>query len=258
MRLLAFLVFTLVAARSSEAGTPETVTPAAETPATDFDHSRLDTLLRKRVSETGAVDYRGLRKDVAELDRYIADLGRASFAKLPTNARLAFWINAYNAFTLKLIVDHPGIKSIKDIPSNKRWKGRKWRLPTGNFTLDEIEHRLIRKNFREPRIHFALNCASISCPILRREAYTAAKLDRQLDDQTRRAHTDKRWFTFDAKNNRVRLSKLFDWFADDFEHAGGVVVFAARYSPELAKAVARRSNPRVSFIDWDWSLNGAN
>jgi len=247
-----------VAACSSEAGTPETVTPAKDTPAADFDHTRLDKLLRKHVSETGAVDYRGLRQDRAELDRYLADLAGAPFANLTGNARLAFWINAYNAFTLTLIVDHSGIKSIKDIPSGKRWKGRKWKLPTGSHTLDEIEHKLIRKNFREPRIHFALNCASLSCPNLRREAYTAAKLEKQLDDQTRRAHADKRWFVFDAKNNRVRLSKLFDWFEDDFEHAGGVVKFAARYSPDLARALERGTKPHVSFIDWDWTLNGTN
>ena len=226
--------------------------------AEDFDHSRLDALLKRHVSEAGVVDYRAIRKDVAELDRYLAALGSARFSELSKDARLAFWINAYNAFTLKLITDHPGVDSIMDIPKNRRWKGRKWKLPTGEFTLDEIEHELIRKKYAEPRIHFALNCASHSCPVLRREAYTAAKLERQLEEQTRQSHQDKRWFSFDAKKNRVRLSKVYEWFRGDFKTAGGVLRFAARYSPELAKALADGKKPRVSYIDWDWSLNGTN
>ncbi len=145
-----------------------------------IDHSVFDELLRKHVDGDGWVDYEGLRAEVAALDAYVASLANAPFADLDRNEKLALLINAYNAFTLRLILDHYPVGSIKDIPSAKRWDAQRWRLGTMTLSLHQIEHEQIRPKFAEPRIHFALVCAAIGCPKLRNEAYRAGRIDEQL------------------------------------------------------------------------------
>jgi uncharacterized membrane protein YdjX (TVP38/TMEM64 family) len=224
-----------------------------------FDHFRFDALLRKHVTEDGFVDYAALKKEPAELDAYIASIGSAKIDDLGRDERLALLINAYNAFTLKLILDHYPLKSIKDIPDNQRWDGRKWQIGPHSWTLNEIEHQQIRPKFKEPRIHFALVCAAKGCPILRTEAYQADRLDEQLEAQTKYVHSPpggERWFQFDSQRNVVRLTPLYDWYGGDFKQvAGSVLGFAAQYSPELKAALDARKEPKIEWLDYDWTLN---
>lgn len=226
-----------------------------------FDHSAFNSLLAKHVDAEGYVDYVGLAGDAAALDGYIASLAAAPFDSLGRDEKLALLINAYNAFTLRLILDYWNggkLASIRDIPSEKRWDDIRWNLGGRTYSLNQIEHEQIRPNFREPRIHFALVCAAVSCPPLRAEAYTAAALESQLDAQARYVHSHDRWFAFDPAKNVVRLTMLYNpsWYGGDFEQVEpSVLAFAARYAPELKTALASSSQPVIEWIDYRWELN---
>jgi hypothetical protein len=216
-----------------------------------------------------AVDYATLRRERAALQRLQDDTSRvamASFQAWPLAARQAFLVNAYNIWTLALIADAPAdTGSIRELGNLLRspWKRTFVPLLGDIRSLDDIEHGLLRgaPDFDEPRIHFAVNCASIGCPALRPEAYTAERWAAQLDDQTRR-------FLRDTTRNRVigrdplrlGVSAIFDWYGDDFESAGGVQGFLARYPDALGltpadAATLRRGEARIAFLDYDWSLN---
>lgn len=224
-----------------------------------FDHSRLDALLRKHVSEGGWVDYAGLRSDAAELDAYLASVEKAPFDELGRDEKLALLLNAYNAFTLRLILDYSEggrLRSIKDIPDAKRWEDRRWKVGGNTWSLNQIEHEQIRPKFREPRVHFALVCAAIGCPPLRSEAYTGAKIEQQLAEQTRYVHTHERWFRFDPESGVVRLTRLYDWYGDDFKQvAGSVLQYAAQHSEALRRALESGRKIRIDWLDYDWRLN---
>lgn len=222
----------------------------------EFDHSTFDTLLRKHVDKDGWVDYEGFRSDASTLDAYIASLKNAPFAELGRDEKLAFLINAYNAFTLRLILDHYPLKSIKDIPSAKRWDARRWQIDTMTLSLNQIEHEQIRPKFAEPRIHFALVCAAIGCPKLRNEAYEANRLEEQLEDQTNYVHTHDRWFRYQRGAKDIHLTKLYNWYGDDFKQvAGSVLAFAARFSTQLNADIDGGMKPRIKWLDYDWTLN---
>ena len=222
----------------------------------DFDHSVFDSLLRQHVDADGWVDYAGIRKDEVKLEAYLDSLANAPFTNMGRNQKLALLINAYNAFTLKLIVEHQPATSIKDIARPKRWGAARWNVGGQVWSLDQIEHKQIRPKFVEPRIHFALVCAAVGCPPLRNEAFSAARLDNQLDEQAKYVHQHATWFQFDAQNKSLRLTKLYDWYGDDFEQdAGSVPQFAARYSAELRQALASDATPRVKWLPYDWKLN---
>ncbi len=223
-----------------------------------FDHSAFDALLRKHVDGDGWVDYEGLRSEAASLDTYIASLENAPFADLGRDEKLSLLINAYNAFTLRLILDHYLVKSIKDIPRAKRWRHTRWRIGSVTLSLDQIEHEQIRPKFAEPRIHFALVCAAIGCPKLRNEAYHAELIDEQLEDQTRYVHSHDQWFRYQPGAKEVYLTRLYDWYGADFEQvAGSVLAFVARYSAPLKAALDEGKKPRVKWLDYDWTLNDA-
>ncbi len=231
-----------------------------ETPAgPTFDHSLLDGLLRTHVDEHGWVDYNGLREDAEQLDQYVASLAEAPFDEMGRSEKLALLINAYNAFTLRLILDYwdgGGLKSIKDIPGNKRWDDQRWQIGSFTWSLNAIEHEQVRPKFKEPRVHFALVCAAVGCPTLRNEAYLASRIDGQLEDQTRYAHTHDRWFRFEPDSNEVHLTQLYDWYGGDFEQvAGSVLEYAAQYSDELKQALAVGNTPRINWLNYDWTLN---
>ena len=224
-----------------------------------FDHSLLDGLLRKHVDEDGWVDYSGLHKDAGRLDQYVASLAEAPFDAMGRSERLALLINAYNAFTLRLILDYwdgAKLKSIKDIPGHKRWDDSRWRVGSFTWSLNAIEHEQVRPKFKEPRVHFALVCAAVGCPKLRNEAYLAARIDEQLEDQARYAHSHDRWFRFEPDTQAVHLTRLYKWYGGDFEQvAGSVLEYAAQYSDELKRALAEGGRPRVRWLPYDWSLN---
>ena len=221
-----------------------------------FDHSAFDALLHKHVDKDGWVDYEGFRTDAVSLEAYITSIGNAPFANLGRDEKLALLINAYNAFTLRLILEHYPIESIKDIPSAKRWDAKRWRLGPMTLSLNQIEHEQVRPKFAEPRIHFALVCAAIGCPKLRNEAYQAERIEEQLEDQTRYVHSHDRWFRYQPDAKGVGLTKLYDWYGSDFEQvAGSVLGFASRYSMPLKTALGEDKKPRIKWLDYDWTLN---
>ncbi len=231
--------------------------PAASAAAA-FDHSAFTALLGQIVASDGNVRYERLRERRAALDAYAASLAQADYERLPREAQLALLINAYNAFTLQLIVERYPLQSIMDIPAERRWDDRRWKLPMGVFSLNQIENELIRPRFTEPRIHFAVNCASIGCPPLAAEAYTGDRLDEQLAAAARRVHADPRWLRVDRKAGVVHLTKLYEWYGADFgADEGQRLAFAARYNAELKAALDAGEKLEIRWIEYDWALNAA-
>ena len=215
-----------------------------------FDHRRLDEVLGRIVGADGWVDYAALAADPSDLDAYLAALGDAPFAALPRDGKLALLINAYNGFTLRLILDHLPLDSIKDIPAADRWRAVHWRLAGHLTSLDALEHDAIRAHFADPRVHFALNCASRGCPPLRAEAYAPDRLDAQLEDQARRVHADPRFVR--VEGSTLHLTRLYLWYRGDFEHAAGS---AAEF---VARWVALPPNAKIVWLPYDWALNGVD
>lgn len=213
---------------------------------TTMNHSKWNTLLQKHVSNKGNVDYKGFQKDADELKSYLDELAKNVPTKSWTkNAVLAYWINTYNAFTVKLILDNYPTKSIKDI--SDPWGKKFFTLGTKKYSLEEIEHEILRK-MDEPRIHFAINCASFSCPNLSNEAYTSATLDKQLTDATKSFIADKTKNTI--TKDKVIISKIFDWFSGDFKKKGSVIDFLNQYS-----TIKINPNAKISYKEYNWKLN---
>ncbi len=221
-----------------------------------FDHSIFNQLLSSHVTEGGWVDYAGLRRDSSQLDAYIALVAKARFDELSRDEKLALLINAYNAFTLRLILDKYPVTSIKDIPDADRWNDKRWNLGGNVWSLDQIEQEQIRPKFKEPRIHFALVCAAVGCPPLRNEAYVGKRIDRQLDEQARYVHSHRTWFQFKLDIKTAYLTQLYKWYGGDFEQVSGdVLKFAASFSDSL-RAVLKDGKPiRIEWLDYDWRLN---
>lgn len=226
------------------------------TPAVDY--SAYDQLLKKNVSAKGLVDYKGFKADEVVFNKYLAMLSaNAPTEKWSKNEQMAYWINAYNAYTIRLILDHYPVKSIKDIGSKIKipfvttpWAAKFFSIGGNKMSLDNIEHGTLRKKYNDPRIHFALVCASISCPRLRNEAYTAAKLDAQLDDQGRD-------FLNDPTKNKVskdkaELSNYFNWYKGDWKDNGqSVAKWVNKYS-----TIKMNDDTDVSYRAYNWNLNG--
>lgn len=231
------------------------------------DHDLLTEILAAHVRD-GLVDYVALQSD-ERLDRYLAQLDSTRPESLASEAeRLAYWINAYNAYTLKLVAEHYPVKSIHDIGTGGRiigwlikrtpWDIRFAKVGGVEMTLNEIEHEVIRKRFAEPRIHFAIVCAAVSCPPLRSEAYFADRLDEQLDEQTRLFLNDVRSNRYDLKRGLATLSPIFSWFSEDFgSDDSAVMAFVAPYlKPGYAAMIINQPEDwRVRYSDYDWSLN---
>jgi len=217
----------------------------------EVDHGAWDRLLARHVSaEGGWVDYAGFKADEAVLDGYLATLASADYAAMGHDDRLAYLMNAYNAFTVKLILNHwdgGKLESIKDIPEDQRWKGKLWDLGGWDekVSLDDIEHGVIRADFDEPRIHWALVCAAYSCPPLRNEAYVGDRLDGQLDAQ------EAYVMSFDHPRFAVRtaaganVTKLLDWYGGDF---GDAMAYVRRH-------LSLADGATVGFLDYSWVLN---
>jgi hypothetical protein len=191
-----------------------------------IDHKLWDDLLQKNVTSKGNVDYKGFKKDEKALQVYLntltENLPEKSWSK---NAILAYWINAYNAYTVKLILDNYPVKSIKKI--DNAWDKEFFTLGTKKYSLGEIEHKILRK-MNEPRIHFAINCASYSCPNLLNEAYSEKKIQRQLEFVAKSFINDKTKNSITS--NRVEISSIFDWFTTDFKKEGTLIDFLNKYS----------------------------
>lgn len=222
----------------------------------DFDHSAFETVLKEFVNEEWLVDYRGLQNDPSDLNLYIDQLRVADYEALGRNEKLALLINAYNAFVLKLVIEHYPLDSIREIPGGSLWTDKRWQIGENTWSLDDIEHRQIRTRFEEPRIHFALTCAALGCPRLRREPYTAGSLDAQLQEQAVYTHSQEDWYQFDQDRNVLRLTRLYDWYKSDFRQvAGSVLEYAARYDSSLAKALEAGRQPSIKWLEFNWEIN---
>ncbi len=231
---------------------------ASSSTAASVSHDIYNNLLKKNVSNSGYVNYAGFKKDEAELDKYLKLISDNAPAKSwSSNDKLAYWINAYNAFTIKLILDNADqkITSIKDIGSkikipfvNTPWDVKFINIGGKKMDLNNIEHGIIRKEFKEPRIHFALVCAAVSCPPLRNEAYIGDKLSAQLDDQARDFLNDKS--KNEISKNTVKISKILDWYWGDFK-GNNKIDYINKYS-----TVKADKNASVSYQTYNWALNG--
>ncbi|MDX1350790.1 MAG: DUF547 domain-containing protein [Putridiphycobacter sp.] len=210
-------------------------------------HTKWDELLRKYVTSSGKVNYVGLKSKLGELEEYIIYLQSfASRETWTTNEKLAYWINLYNAATVRLILENYPVSSITDIDGGKPWDQPIVKVGTKYYTLNNIENDIIRPRFKDARIHFAVNCAAKSCPPLMSTAFTAEKLNRQLQSQTA-AFINSTQNTITSE--KIEISKIFDWYKDDFE-SGDVITFLNIYS-----SVPINDNASISYKVYDWSLN---
>jgi hypothetical protein len=220
-------------------------------------HEIFSDLLRKHVVH-GMVDYRGIALEQS-FQVYLDFLASIDPATLPTSEeQLAFWINAYNAYTIKLIIDRMPLESIRDISLGLPILFGPWSIKVAKvggitYTLNAIEHDIIRKRYKDPRIHFALVCAARGCPLLRDEAYEGTFLERQLHDDALRFLEDRN--RFDKNTKTLFLSKIFDWYEDDFEDAAGSVkAFLGRYvSPADREWI--QGDVKIEYLSYDWTLN---
>jgi hypothetical protein len=271
------MILLLLCAASPSAGA------AGDPQPFDRSHALFDALLAKHV-EAGRVDYRRLTDHPQPLDEYLAllaSLPPAALQAMPRSDQLAYWINAYNAFALKSVVEHYPLRRRGIVglvfPANSIWqiagvwKNRRWRAAGQTLSLDQIEHDIIRPVFKEPRSHFVLVCASTSCPDLGMRAYRGDALERQLNEQTRRfLHDPRKGVRIDAAAGTIHVSKIFDWFADDFalshpsepNHPGldreesGVLSFIASHRTDSGlQRLLRESRIEVEFLPYDWTLN---
>lgn len=226
-------------------------------------HQAWDELLRRYVDADGFVDYTGWKQssdDIRRLEEYLAALSQADDARNATSAeRLAFWINAYNAVTVRGILREYPTTSIQNhvarVWGYNFWRDLKLMVGDRRYSLGEIEHSILRR-LNEPRIHFAIVCASRGCPRLLNEAYSAERLEEQLSRNTLAFFADPTKCSVDGAKNELHLSPILDWFAADFgASTPAVLQRIADWLPESAQAVAKSKDVRVSYLDYDWSLN---
>jgi hypothetical protein len=247
--------------------------------AFDHGHKAWDELLRRHVryaegGNASRVDYAGVAKDRAAfravLDGY-QGVSRAQFDAWTKPQQQAFLVNAYNAFTIeKILTRYPAIKSIRDFGTvfGNPWKDRFFTLFGKPAHLDQVEHEILREEgvYDDPRVHVAVVCASVGCPMLRNEAFTADRLEAQMEDAMRRFLSDRSRNRYDARSGKLEVSRIFDWYGKDFGkgHKGYTSVKQAlsRYADLLAdrpgdRARVRAQQAEVGFLDYDWSLNDA-
>lgn len=249
--------------------------------AFDLSHAGFSEVLAE-VNRKGLIHYEALKKNPAALHAYMKTLSEVAPTEMdgwPESDQIAFWINAYNAFTLKAIIDHHPIQAsfIKSrrYPKNSIrqisgvWTDLTFPVAGKNLTLDHIEHRILRREFNEPRIHMALVCAALGCPPLREEAFVGEKLDDQLEDQTKTFLSDPEKFRIEADRGIVWLSAIFDWFRRDFVSTDGagalfqdhrktnraVLNFIHRSVSPEKKKLLELSNLRIKYLKYDWTLN---
>jgi len=221
-----------------------------------IEHILWDSLLQNHVAIDGLVNYKGFIADSVIFNKYLTLLrnNHPNKKHWSRDERLSYWINAYNAFTVKLIVDYYPTKSIKDIKSgipfiNTVWDIKFIKIEGVAYDLNNIEHGILRPKFNEPRVHFAINCASYSCPSLRNEAYTSEKLEYQLTDQAK-------IFLSDIRKNKIstdeiKISKIFSWFKSDFLlEAESIQSFINQFTEV---EILKKAN--ISYYDYNWTLN---
>lgn len=240
-----------------------------EASAFDHSHKLWGEVLEKFVTDQGhssAVNYQGLKTNSEIFQKYLESLSvvkKSEFESWSREERLAFLINAYNAFTLKLIIDFYPVKSIRDIgrsllhPFPNPWKDQKFIELFGEKTfLDHIEHDLIRPVFKEPRIHFAVNCASIGCPKLSTQPYTASNLEKQLVEASKLFLSDSTRNRWNETKSMLELSMIFDWYGEDFgEGDDGLKNFILPLMELSETQLAAARKAKIDFLEYNWSLN---
>lgn len=232
---------------------------AKQPAAAEFDHSKFDGILKKFVNTKGRVNYKGIKGDAAamtDLKAYLETIATADASKMSRDAKLAFYINAYNASTMKAVIDRYPLKSVMDVKDPDFFKGIKHKVAGEEMTLDTLENGKIRgEEFSEARIHFVVNCASISCPRLRRDAITAANLEVEMEAGAKEYVLQET--KVDVAKKSVDTSKIFEWFAGDFKKASGSVnAFLAKYHDDSAQAEAIKAGS-ITTHEYDWDLNEA-
>ncbi len=220
------------------------------------DNSIFADLLKKYVKD-GVVDYAGFKKDESRLDAYLKVLEELNIGTLDRDAQFAFYVNAYNAWTIKLILSgYPGVESIKDLGSvfKSPWKKKIVRIDGDLVTLDHVEHEILRPRFKDARVHFAINCASKGCPPLFTEPYQGDILGQQLDAVTDAFLNDPDYNRLDG--NTLYVSRIFKWFKEDFNK--DIVGFFLKYAkgPLKEGLEAGKGSIKIKYLDYDWSLNG--
>jgi hypothetical protein len=220
------------------------------------DHSLYGGLLKKYV-KTGRVDYAGFKSDESTLDQYLDLLRSVDIESLSKNEQFAFYANAYNAWTIKLILsEYPGISSIKSLGifNTGPWKKKVVRLKGQTVSLDHIEHEILRPRFKDPRVHFAINCAAKSCPPLSSEPFTGDRLDQQLDDATRSFINNPKNYRLVGQN--LYVSRIFKWFSEDFND--DALSFFRKYATGELKRNLNTGSAKINvkYLKYDWSLNG--
>lgn len=233
----------------------------------NFSHALLDGVLKKHV-RGGGVNYQALSKQSrGKLDEYLFRIARTKASQIVgKKARFAYWINVYNALTLRAVLDRlpSSLAAQKNFSVLKVkggfWKGFSYEVGGRFLTLDHIEHQILRPKYVDPRLHFAIVCASKGCPDLQGRAFTAAKLDRMLDDGVRRYLAHRRAFRLDRANKTIKISKIFEWFKGDFSKNGykGVLDFITRHlgDKDAAKFLKEHQGSiKIAYLPYSWKLN---
>ena len=236
-----------------------------------FDHSWLDRVLSAYVDDQGLVDYSGLKEKSGDLEAYVKLLEgmspKSHPKRFPTNAhKLAYWINAYNAFVLKGVVDAYPVRSVKDIKMLSGFFNRTHFTAGGQpYTLDDIEHNILREEFKEPRIHAAINCASLGCPRMEQAAYEPQTLEERLDEAMKLFIRESRNVRIDRERKVLVMSKILDWFQNDFTEwymknhgakEAAVTDYLKLYLPKADRDfLEQHSDVKIEYNDYDWTLN---
>lgn len=240
--------------------------------ASSFSHGLLDQVLRTYVDAEGRVDYPGLKANRAALDAYADSLGLCSPhshpERFPSPAQeLAYWINAYNAFVLKGVIDGYPVRRVDELGGlDAFFRKRQFRAGGQALTLDQVENQIIRPQFRDPRVHFALNCGAAGCPALLGRAYEGEKLDSLLDAQARRFAADTRQVRFDPQSDTLHLSQILNWYGEDFlrwfparpdpPDSPTLLDYLLLYLPaDQARQLREHRGVAIRFTEYDWALN---
>jgi Protein of unknown function, DUF547 len=267
------ILLLLATLSSAPAAGPALTSAPRTTLVAEFDHTHAGwkAVLDGRV-EAGRFAYVSLIKDASALDAYLAQLAaveHGDFTKWTKNQQLAFWINAYNAFTVKRVLQSYPFEKVNELGADKKGPWDERFIPLGKLapdlkqeklTLNDIENQIVRPTFKDARVHAALNCAAESCPPLRPEPYTGKKVGEELDAQVSKWLQNTALNRFDAEKKELQLSSIFQWYAKDFvDEAGSVPAWIAKHGPKhLVDWLQGAKDVKITFLDYSWNLNAKN
>jgi hypothetical protein len=232
----------------------------ASASAAEPDYRLWQELLSKHYDPAKGMNYKGLKADKAALDRLRQQMAAVDVASLSRPEQLAYWINLYNISTVNVVAEKYPVESIRDISTDPVVRLNVFKKPNvkvkgGTMSLNDVENDKIRAGFKDPRIHFAINCAAESCPPIRSEPFVGARIDQQLDDQARKFLNGPKGVR--VEQDALHVTKIMDWFKDDFEQwGGGTLPFLKKYlSPDKVKRIGAAKKFEIEFDDYSWKLN---